>query len=154
MTDANKLRSLIQIAKGSAKAIAGRTGATAQIEPLLPEIWKCRAEHYTWEAIARGLSALGLCQVNRKTGQSEPLTGRRLSALITAIHAKEMRRAARNAARRGRADLVTPVQTRLGLSPDLGHGKVATEERRTVTEQDIRAAALNDLQAMMRKVSR
>ena len=151
MTDAQKLRRLIQIATESAKAVAGRTGGTAQIESLLPEIWACRAEHHTWEAIAHGLTALGLFQVNRKTGQSEPLTGRRLSALVTAINAKEKRRAARNVARRRRPDLVRPIQARLVLSPDLGHDKVVTEERRTVTEQDIRASALQDLQTMMRK---
>jgi hypothetical protein len=151
MTDIKKLRNLIHVATKSAKPIAARTGATARIEPMLPDIRELRAENYTWETIAEGLTALGLYQVNRETGQSEPLTGRRLSALITAIDKKAARHAARNTARSRRKDLLPPLQTGLRLSPDLVNDKVATVTRRTATEQDIRVSALKDLQAMMRR---
>jgi hypothetical protein len=64
---------------------------------------------------------------------------------------KAARHAARNIARKRRKDLMSPLQTGLRLSPDLVNDEVATVARRTATEQDIRASALKDLQAMMRR---
>jgi|GraSoi2013_100cm_1033763.scaffolds.fasta_scaffold138166_1 hypothetical protein len=101
-----------------------RTGATAIIEPILPLIREFRTKKYSWAAIAAGLAAQGVTQ----GADRNPITARRLTALISAINKRERRRDARLAGRAKRRDLA-PLQAKshtLSLSTDLQRTDVAT----------------------------
>jgi hypothetical protein len=101
-----------------------RTGATAIIEPILPLILELRVQKHSWAAIAVALSKQGVVQgVDR-----EPITGRRLTALIAAINKRERRHEVRLAGRTRRRDLVPlPANSHtLALSTDLQRADVAT----------------------------
>ena len=83
-----------------------RTGATAVIEPLLPIIRELRARKHSWAAIATALAKQGVVQgINR-----EPITARRLTALICAINNRVRRQEERSAGRAKRRDLVPVPQ--------------------------------------------
>src|SRR5674476_202493 len=101
-----------------------RTGATAVIEPLLPLIRELRARKHSWAAIATALAKQGVVQgVDR-----EPITARRLTALISAINKRVQLRENRSAGRARRRDLA-PLQANshgLSLSTDLQRQDVAT----------------------------
>jgi hypothetical protein len=101
-----------------------RTGATAIIEPILPLIRELRARKHSWAAIAAALAKQGVIQgVDR-----EPITPRRLTALISAINKRELRRENRFAGRARRRDLAPlPANSHtLALSTDLQRTDVAT----------------------------
>jgi hypothetical protein len=101
-----------------------RTGATAIIEPILTLILEFRAQKRSWAAIAAALAKQGVVQgVDR-----EPITGRRLTALISAINKRERRRDADLADRTKRRDLA-PLRANshtLALSTDQQRTDVAT----------------------------
>ncbi len=101
-----------------------RTGATAIIEPILPLILELRARKHSWAAIAAALAKQGVIQgVDR-----EPITSRRLTALISAIEKRVRRRESRLAGRAKRGDLA-PLQANshsLALSTDLQRTDIAT----------------------------
>ena len=101
-----------------------RTGATAIIEPILTLILELRAQKHSWAAIAAALSKQGVVQgVDR-----EPITGRRLTALISAINKRVQLREDRSAGRARRRDLA-PLQANshgLSLSTDLQRTDITT----------------------------
>jgi hypothetical protein len=101
-----------------------RTGATAIIEPILTLIIELRVQKHSWAAIAAALAKQGVVQgVDR-----EPITARRLTALISAINKRVRRREERFAGRAKRRDL-TPLQASshaLALSTDLQRTDIAT----------------------------
>jgi hypothetical protein len=118
-----------------------RTGATAVIEPLLPIIRELRAEKQSWAAIATALAKQGVVQgVNR-----EPITARRLTALISAINKRVRRQAEKSAGRAKRRDLVpVPQQAHtLSLSADLSVPAVAATIV-TASEEDFRREEFDD----------
>jgi hypothetical protein len=93
------------------------TGATAIIEPVLSLIRDLRKQKHSWSAIAAALARQGVVQgVDR-----QPITARRLTALISAIDKRERRHATRSASRFRRPDLApSPTQSHsLALSADL-----------------------------------
>ena len=94
-----------------------RTGATAVIEPILPIIRELRARKHSWATIAAALAKQGVVQGNDR----EPITGRRLTALISAINKRVRRQEERSTGRAKRRDLAPlPQQTHtLVLSADL-----------------------------------
>lgn len=101
-----------------------RTGATAIIEPILPLIRELRARKHSWAAIAAALAKQGVVQgVDR-----EPITGRRLTALISAINKRVRRQEARLSGRAKRRDLAPlPASSHgLVLSTDLQRTDVTT----------------------------
>jgi hypothetical protein len=93
------------------------TGATAIIEPILPLIRELRAQQFSWIAIASALAKQGVVQ----GGDRQPITARRLTALISAINKRERRREARLSGRAKRRDLAPlPASSHtLALSADL-----------------------------------
>ena len=101
-----------------------RTGATAIIEPILPLIRELRARKHSWAAIAAALAKQGVVQgVDR-----EPITGRRLTALISAINKRVQGCENRSAGRARRRDLA-PLQGNshtLSLSTDLQRTDITT----------------------------
>jgi len=118
-----------------------RTGATAVIEPLLPIIRELRARKYSWAAIAAALAKQGVVQgVNQ-----EPITARRLTALICAINKRVRRQAEKSAGRARRRDLApAPQQTHtLALSADLSvPAAVAIID--ATSEEDLRRQEFDD----------
>lgn len=92
--------------------------AMAIIRENLAAIETLRAGGATWAVIAAGFAAQG---VSHRDGQ--PLTGKRLTALIDSIRRQDARRQARERKRALRTDLARapprPVSARLGLAAEL-----------------------------------
>ena len=128
-------------------AIAGngharrRTGATALIEPILPKIHELRAQKHSWAAIAAALAKQGVIQGD----DGEAITGRRLTALISAINKRVRRQEERLAGRAKRRDLAPlPQQTHtLALSADLKSPAAAATIVAT-SEEDFRREEFED----------
>jgi hypothetical protein len=118
-----------------------RTGATALIEPVLPKIHELRAQKHSWATIAEALAKQGVVQGNDR----EPITGRRLTALICAINKRVRRQEERLAGRAKRRDLAPlPKQTHaLALSTDLSAPAVAATIV-TASEEDFRREDFDD----------
>jgi hypothetical protein len=117
------------------------TGATAIIEPILPLIREFRAQKFSWAAIASALAKQGVVQ----GGDRQPITARRLTALISAIEKRERRREVRFAGRAKRRDLA-PLQGNshsLALSTDLQRADVAADVA-TDSEETIRHQEFED----------
>src|SRR5665647_3617690 len=128
-------------------AIAGngharrRTGATALIEPVLPKIHELRAQKHSWAAIAAALAKQGVIQGD----DGEAITGRRLTALISAINKRVRRQEERSAGRAKRRDLAPlPQQTHtLALSADLSAPAMAATTVKA-SEEDFRREEFED----------
>jgi hypothetical protein len=118
-----------------------RTGATAVIEPVLPLIQELRARKQSWAAIAAALAKQGVVQGNDR----EPITGRRLTALICAINKRVRRQEERSAGRAKRRDLAPLPQQKhtLVLSADLSAPAVAATIV-TASEEDFRREEFDD----------
>jgi hypothetical protein len=125
------------------------TGATAIIEPALPLIRDLRKQNHSWSAIAGALARQGVVQGSDR----QPITARRLTALIAAIEKRGRRQAERQRGRGLRQDL-TPSSTRshtLTLSTDLKPTGVVAD---TVTdsEKTIRRGEFEDrVRSLMKK---
>lgn len=116
------------------------TGATALIEPVLPLIRELRAQKHGWAAIAGALAKQGVAQ----GADRQPITARRLTALIAAIDKRERRKQGRLAARTMRRDLApAPRSHALVLSADLNVAGRGAEVV-TATEEDIRRQEFED----------
>jgi len=76
------------------------TGAMAVVRDNLAALEALHAAGASWVDIAAGLAAQGVTQ-----GQGEPLTGKRLTALIASVRRQAARHAATEARRRARPDL-------------------------------------------------
>lgn len=88
------------------------SGAMAAVRENLAALRALQTAGFTWDEIAAALSARG---VLRRDGQ--PLTGRRLTALIDSVE-RQMRGELRRAEmRRARSDLVRPAQAALTRLP-------------------------------------
>jgi hypothetical protein len=118
------------------------TGATAIIELVLPLIWQLRAQKFSWAAIASALAAQGVVQGSDR----RPITGRRLTALISAINKRERRREARLSSRTKRRDLapMPPSSHTLALSTDLHRPNGTTTVTATDSEATIRHQEFDD----------
>jgi hypothetical protein len=129
-----------------------RTGATAVIEPVLPLIRELRARKHSWAAIAAALAKQGVVQgVNR-----EPITGRRLTALICAIKKRVRRQEERSTGRAKRRDLAPlPQQTHtLVLSADLKSPPAAANIV-TTSEEDFSREEFDDcVRSLLQKDSK
>lgn len=121
------------------------TGATALIEPVLPLIRELRAQKHGWAAIAGALAKQGVAQ----GADRQPITARRLTALIAAIDKRERRKQSQLAARIARRDLA-PASAQ---SPALSHAMVLSADLNvesrapeiiTSTEEDIRRQEFED----------
>jgi hypothetical protein len=116
-----------------------RTGATAIIEPILPLILELRAQKHSWAAIAAALAKQGVVQgVDR-----EPITARRLTALISAINNRVRQQEACLSGRAKRRDLAPlPANSHgLALSTDLQRQEdvataIASDSEETIRHQE------------------
>lgn len=86
------------------------TGTYAAVRAVLPTIATLRLAGITWVAIAEALAAQGLTQ--RAGATMVPITGTRLSALVSDIKKKDERKAREAEQRQDRPDLAGPVSSR------------------------------------------
>jgi hypothetical protein len=129
-----------------------RTGATAVIEPILPIIRELRARKHSWAAIAAALAKQGVVQGNDR----EPITGRRLTALICAINKRVRRQEERSVGRAKRRDLAPLPQQKhtLVLSADLKSPPAAANIV-TTSEEDFRREEFDDrVRSLLQKDSK
>jgi hypothetical protein len=125
-----------------------KTGATEVIRENLAELLQMRADGASWPELAAGLAAQGVIQ-----GDNEPLTGRRLTALINNIKV----RSAKLALKANRATSVSTSKndssaTRVKKTPSKGGQVMLAPEMREsasplppssdVDEQELRLAEL------------
>jgi hypothetical protein len=102
-----------QAALAEAGRAVARTGATAIIEPILPLIRKLRMEKYIASALAQQEGVQG--------ADRQPITARRLTALISAINKRVRQKENRLSSRAHRGDLapMSASPHNLTLSSDL-----------------------------------
>jgi hypothetical protein len=129
------------------------TGAMAIVREKLAALETLKAGGATWVQIAAGLAAQGVTQGEN----GEPITGRRLTALIVSVKRQLARQAAKQAVRERRADppILAPPETirpRARLAPELmaSKGRTATSAA-SLTEEEIREANFNRHADLFRK---
>jgi hypothetical protein len=125
-----------------------RTGATAIIEPVLPLIHDLRRQKHGWAAIAAALGRQGVVQ----GVDQQPITPRRLTALIAAIEKRCRRQTERQRGRGTRQDISQHGEptSRLTLSNDLAD-MVPSPTASDDSEERIRREALDSLQTLLKK---
>ena len=125
--DLKKLRRTVAASKAARPAGVGPggrvgTGAMALVRSNLAAFDELRAGGATWAEIAAGLSEQGMTQ-----GDGEPITAKRLTALVTLVRKAAATRAAKASARQGRGDLAAdskpdakrPADIKLKLAAEL-----------------------------------
>ncbi|MCE4225956.1 hypothetical protein HCU64_19580 [Methylobacterium sp. C25] len=132
------------------------TGAMAVVRHHLDLLQRLHAEGATWVDLAAGLAAQGVTQ-----SHGAALTGRRLTALIASVERQDRRRAAREAERLARADLVRPVcmqapakmSSPVRLAAELTRPAIADEKHAALsdTEDVIRRRSLEHIQELLKK---
>lgn len=138
-----------QASRPAGVAPGGRraTGSMAIVRQHLAQFDRMRADGATWAEIAAGLAEQGVTQGE---GQ-EPITARRLTALVTLVRQAEAKRAASIAKRAHRPDAppegaISP----LTLSTDLATPATEPEIRRASPEEINRHAALARSKTILR----
>lgn len=150
--DSKKLRQdavRLQKARGTSPVGRETIGTSRSVREALPIIHQLRKDGVSWAAIAQALAQQGVVQGKDRI----PLTTGRLTALVSQIEAQERKRAL-NAGARARGDTVErsaePVK-RLTLSPDLAASTETSEISSLSTEDDLRRAAFEKLQTVLKK---
>jgi hypothetical protein len=99
--DLRKLRRTVAARQAARPGGRVPTGAMALVRANLAAFDELRAGGATWAEIAAGLAEQGMTQ-----GDGEPITAKRLTALVTLVRKADVARAAKASARQGRGDLV------------------------------------------------
>ncbi|RQH06876.1 hypothetical protein [Bradyrhizobium sp. RP6] len=125
----------------------GRTGATDMISAALPAIKELREQGIAWSVIAAALAAQGAVQgIDR-----QPLTGRRLCALISAINKREERRERKRRSRYARRDLVPRARERaVTITPEL-QNEICRRTSAGFSEVDLRKEAFAELKSLLKE---
>jgi len=137
--------------KASAPAARRLTGAMAIVRDNLAEIEALNAAGKSWAAIAAALAQQGVTQ-----GENQPITARRLTALIASVKREATRQEAKLESRAQRRDLSptkSSEQTRTArrLAPELTRQRSDTPPVATMTEEEIRRANFDKHSALFRK---
>lgn len=125
------------------------TGTTRAVRTALPVIYQLRQDGVSWPAIAEALAAQGVVQGKDRI----PLTTNRLTALVSQIEQQEHKKASK-AGNRRRGDAVNPPAEpvkRLSLSPDLVTRPVPFDPDPSLSEDELRRAALENIQDVLKK---
>lgn len=150
--DPKKLRRDAQrLQKVRRPSLIGRetTGTTKAIRDALPVIRQLRKDQVSWAAIAQALADQGVVQGKDRV----PLTAKRLTALVSQIETRERKKALKTGSR-DRADTVKrgiERAPRLTLSPDLVRPAEASDLLSSSTEDDLRQAAFEKLETVLKK---
>jgi hypothetical protein len=127
------------------------TGAMAVVRDNLAEIEALKADGKSWVAIAVGLAQQGVTQ-----GDHQPITAKRLTALIASVKRQAANKAARQALRANRKDLSPPSQPERRVAP-VRLARELTEPARpeteipSMTEEDIRKSNFEKHADLFRK---
>jgi hypothetical protein len=133
------------------------TGSKQIVRDNFVRLTKMQKDGATWVDIAEGLAAQGVTQ-----GNNEPITAKRLTALISAVKKERAKKLVIAEVRASRPDLRVDVggakataainrgQERLSLSPELTKtpSSIGPDHR---TEEDIRRANFEKHSALFRK---
>ena len=155
--DLKRLRSDVKRLKASrADSPVGKskTGATEIIRKHFDELERMHYEGgASWTEIAAGLAAQGVTQ-----GDGQPLTGRRLTALMHNIRVRAEKLRSKGAVRRPSEHLPTPIQKLAGrsrkavsLAPEMSRRGTEKLLDQVVSEEDIRRAELSKHAHLLRK---
>ncbi|UPT88228.1 hypothetical protein HAP41_0000003530 [Bradyrhizobium barranii subsp. apii] len=148
--DSKKLRHdalRLQKARGTSSVGRETTGTSKAVREALPTIHQLRKDGVSWAMIAQALAEQGVVQGKDRI----PLTTHRLTALVTQIEAQQRKKALK-VGPRDRGDTVEhPAVQRLTFSPDLVSPAETPNAPRLATEEDLRRAALEKLQTVLKK---
>lgn len=129
-----------------------KTGATEVIRANFEEIERLhREEGASWKEIASGLAAQGVTQ-----GEGQPLTGRRLTALMHNIRTRAEKLKSKGDARNrttmaSRRVQDVPTGKRVSLSPEMNRPAVGNNLPDTISEDEIRRSELAKHAHLLRK---
>lgn len=138
-----------QASRPAGMAPGGRraTGSMAVVRQHLPQFDALRAAGASWSEIAAGLAGQGVTQGE---GQ-EPITAKRLTALVTLVRKAEAKRAAAIVERAARPDAPPrPAPAPLTLSVELIPHKPDGDVRAAPSEESHRHAALARSKALLK----
>lgn len=129
-----------------------KTGATEIIRSNFDELERLhREDGATWTEIASGLAAQGVTQ-----GEGQPLTGRRLTALMHNIRTRAEKLKSKGDAR-DRTMIASerlqnvPTGRRVSLSPEMNRPAAANNLPDTISEDEIRRGELAKHAHLLRK---
>lgn len=129
------------------------TGAMAVVRENLPALEAMKDDHTTWADIAAGLAAQGVTQGE----DGQPLTGKRLLALIARVKLQDASRAEKRRGREKRQDAprtTLPLQSlaaRARLAPELTRQLRSSERSRPIGEDEILRATIEKQQHLFKK---
>jgi hypothetical protein len=131
-----------------------KTGATEVIRRHFDELERMRHEEgASWTEIAAGLAAQGVTQ-----GDGQPLSGRRLTALMHNIRVRAEKLESKGAARAPHErprnpsqKLDGPCRKAISLSPEMSLPRRETEPDQVISEDEIRRAELSKHAHLLRK---
>ncbi|MDA9392632.1 hypothetical protein WN73_19080 [Bradyrhizobium sp. CCBAU 45394] len=137
----------LQKARGTSSVARETTGTSRAVREALPTIHQLRKDGVPWAVIAQALAEQGVVQGKDRI----PLTTHRLTALVTQIEAQQRKKTLK-AGPRDRSDTVEhPAVKRLTLSPDFVSPADTRNVAQLATEEDLRRAALEKLQTVLKK---
>lgn len=131
-----------------------KTGATEVIRRHFDELERMHHDDgASWTEIAAGLAAQGVTQ-----GDGQPLTGRRLTALMHNIRVRAEKLRSKGAVRRPSEHLPDPSRklgersrTTVSLAPEMSGPRNETLPGQVVSEEEIRRAELSKHAHLLRK---
>ena len=129
------------------------TGSMAIVRENLPALLEMRAKGGRWVDIAAGLALQGVTQ----GAGNEPITGKRLTALIASIRKQEARKAEKQAQRAQRRDVGKPFEggassrSKLRLAPELTRRQAPAQTDSAAAEEAIRRSGLATVQALFKQ---
>ena len=139
----------VGIAPGGRRA----TGSMAIVREHLADLDALRAKGATWAEIAAGLAEQGVTQGEGR----EPITAKRLTAIVTLVRKAEAKRAEATARRVSRADLrrapaPPPVtdRARLALAAELGASDASSASSVHEAEQEYRLDKLRRVESFFK----
>jgi hypothetical protein len=131
-----------------------RTGATEIIREHFDDLERMHFEEgASWNEIAAGLAAQGVTQ-----GNGEPLTGRRLTALMHNIRVRRAKLKTKGTVRQPGSQPPNPTQRRgarssktVSLSPEMSRPKSHRPPDQVISEEELRRDALSKHAHLLRK---
>src|ERR1700694_492792 len=131
-----------------------KTGATDVIRRHFDELDRMHHEDgASWTEISAGLAAQGVTQ-----GDGQPLTGRRLTALMHNIRVRAEKLKSTGAMRSPSEHLPNPIQKLAGrsrktvsLAPEMSRPRGETPPDQAISEEEIRRAELSKHSHLLRK---
>jgi septal ring factor EnvC (AmiA/AmiB activator) len=152
--DLKRLRADVDQHEKERAADPGRrrlTGAMAIVRDHLKDIEALKAAGKSWVAIAAGLAEQGVTQ-----GDNQPITAKRLTALIASVKREAARRAEKEARRAERRDVALPTPpprrvASLRLADELANPPRNMTPAAAPTEEDIRRANFDKHAKLFRK---